>query len=41
MKLITMCLIKFSQKKMISPEGLDELFWGNDMEDAFDWIKRM
>ncbi len=36
-----MCLIKFSQNGMTSFKGMDELFWGKDMEDVFDWIKRM
>jgi hypothetical protein len=26
---------------MTSFKGMDELFWGKDMEDVFDWIKRM
>jgi hypothetical protein len=26
---------------MISSKGLDELFWGEDLEDVFDWAKRM
>jgi len=31
-----MCLIKFSKNRMTSPKGMDELFWGKDMEDVFD-----
>jgi len=31
MKQLTICLII----------GMDKLFWGKDMEDVFDWIKRM
>lgn len=26
---------------MTSPKGMDELFWGKDMEDDFDWTKRL
>ncbi len=26
---------------MTSLKGMDELFWGKDMEDVFDWIKRL
>jgi len=26
---------------MISPKGMDELFWDKDMEDVFDWTKRL
>jgi hypothetical protein len=26
---------------MISPQGMDELFWGKDHEDVNDWAKRL
>jgi hypothetical protein len=26
---------------MISPKGMDELFWGKDMEDVFCWMERL
>ncbi len=26
---------------MTSPQGLDELFWGRDHEDANDWAERL
>jgi hypothetical protein len=26
---------------MINPKGMDKLFWGKDMEDVFDWTKRL
>jgi hypothetical protein len=26
---------------MTSPKGMDELFWGKDMEDVFDWTKKL
>ncbi len=26
---------------MINPKGMDELFWGKDMEDVFDWVERL
>ncbi len=25
---------------MTSPKGMDEFFWGKDMEDIYDWTKR-
>jgi hypothetical protein len=31
MKLLTMCLIKFSKNKMTSSKGMDEFFWGKNM----------
>jgi hypothetical protein len=30
-----MCMIKLSNR-MTSPKGVDELFWGKDMEKIFD-----
>jgi len=26
---------------MISPQGMDELFWGRDHEDVNDWAERL
>jgi hypothetical protein len=26
---------------MISPKGMDKLFWAKDMEDVFYWIERL
>jgi hypothetical protein len=26
---------------MTNPKGMDELFWGKDLEDVFDWAKRL
>jgi len=26
---------------MTSPKGMDELFWGKDLEDVFDWVERL
>jgi hypothetical protein len=26
---------------MSNPKGMDELFWGKDMEDIFDWIEQL
>lgn len=26
---------------MTSPKGMDELFWGKDLEDVFDWGERL
>jgi hypothetical protein len=26
---------------MTNPKGMDELFWGKDMEDIFDWTKQL
>jgi hypothetical protein len=26
---------------MISPQGMDELFWGQDYEDVSDWAERL
>jgi hypothetical protein len=26
---------------MISPQGMDELFWGRDHEDVNDWVERL
>jgi len=26
---------------MTNPKGMDELFWGKDMEEIFDWTKRL
>jgi len=26
---------------MTNPKGMDELFWGNDLEDVFDWVERL
>ncbi len=26
---------------MISPKRMDELFWGKDTEDVFDWTKKL
>jgi hypothetical protein len=26
---------------MISPQGMDELFWGKDHEDVNDWVERL
>lgn len=26
---------------MTSPKGMDELFWGKDMQDVFDWIEKI
>jgi len=26
---------------MTSPKGMDELFWGKDLEDVFDWAERL
>jgi hypothetical protein len=34
-----MCVTKFSKNWMTSLEGMDELFWGKDMEDVFDWTE--
>ncbi len=25
---------------MMSPQGMDELFWGRDHEDVNDWVER-
>ncbi len=36
-----MWVIKFSENKMISPKRMDELFWGKDTEDVFDWTKKL
>jgi hypothetical protein len=27
--------------KMTSPQGMDELFWGQDHEDVNDWVERL
>ncbi len=27
--------------KMISPQGMDDLFWGRDYEDVSDWAERL
>jgi hypothetical protein len=35
------CIIKLPKNRMTSLKGMDELFWGKDMEDVFDWIKRL
>jgi hypothetical protein len=34
-------LLKPSKDRMINPKGMEELFWGKDMEDIFDWTKRL
>jgi hypothetical protein len=26
---------------MISSKGMDELFWGKDLKNVFDWAKRL
>jgi hypothetical protein len=26
---------------MTNPKGIDELFWGKDLEDMFDWVERL
>jgi hypothetical protein len=26
---------------MTSPKGMDELFWGKDLEDMFDWAEKL
>ncbi len=39
MKLLTMCLIKFSKNITITPNEMDELFWGKDMEDSLIGLK--
>jgi len=26
---------------MISPQGMDELFWGKDHEDVNDWVEHL
>jgi hypothetical protein len=26
---------------MTNPKGMDELFWGKDLKDVFDWAKRL
>ncbi len=26
---------------MTSPQGMDELFWGQDHEDVNDWVERL
>ncbi len=31
--------LKLNNCKMISPQGMDELFWGRDHEDVNDWAK--
>ncbi len=33
--------MKFLKNKMTSPKGMDELFWGKDMEDVFDWTNKL
>ncbi len=27
--------------KMTSLKGMDELFWGNEFEDVYDWVERL
>ncbi len=27
--------------KMTNPKGMDELLWGKDLEDVFDWVERL
>jgi len=27
--------------KMTTPKGMDELLWGKDLEDVFDWVERL
>jgi hypothetical protein len=34
-------MIKIGSYNMTSPQGLDELFWGRDHEDANDWAERL
>lgn len=29
------------KSRMTSPKGMDKAFWGKDMEDVFDWTKRL
>jgi hypothetical protein len=36
-----MCITKFPKNRMTSPKGMDKAFWGKDMEDVFDWTKRL
>jgi hypothetical protein len=36
-----MCVTKFSKNRMINLKGMDEPFWGKDMENFFDWTKRL
>jgi hypothetical protein len=26
---------------MTNPKGMDESFWGKDLEDVFDWVERL
>jgi hypothetical protein len=26
---------------MTSAKGMDEMFWGKDLEDVFDWAERL
>jgi len=26
---------------MTNPKGMDELFWGKDLEDVFNWAKML
>jgi len=26
---------------MTTPKGMDELLWGKDLEDVFDWVERL
>jgi hypothetical protein len=33
--------MKFSENKMTSPKGMNEIFWGKDMGDVFNSIKKL
>jgi hypothetical protein len=26
---------------MTNPKGMDELLWGKDLEDVFEWVERL
>lgn len=36
-----MWVMKFLENKMTSPKGMNEIFWGKDMEDVFNSIKKL
>ncbi len=33
--------LRLNSYKMTSPQGMDELFWGQDHEDVNDWAERL
>jgi hypothetical protein len=37
------CILVLLQnlRKMASPQGLDDLFWGREYEDVTDWAERL